>query len=443
LFPRLFDGQTFGGTRYMPLQLLVYAGMSKITGEFFVSTKIVVAIVVAALLALVYFGLRSIGCRRPEALALTGVVLAAGPVLEASLTNTGDSVAVVMQLAAVITITRRMDPRAVTLAGGLCGLAFLAKLSALWAPVAIAIWLFKAARRTLPTFLASYAATAGFGILAVYLASDGRVFDNLSLVSTGGYRSFYALTIGIPRVFVTLLNEYAQSTWLLIPLAALGLVIGAAQRRISLYQIATVLAVVVTFIVLTDWGAAWNHLIDLSVLLPIAAAEVVARTSGVELARRIASSLLLAAAVVGMAAGYFFQFRPQLSGSIRGLRPGVTDPRFPKSPLKGLVGPRDTFLSQDASIAVARGQRPVVLDPYMLLRILKQHPRWQRTLVRRIDAREFDKVVLLFKLDPSAAGFTRLDFGRAVASAIDRNYRLETTTSGGNRYWIYVPRLSS
>jgi hypothetical protein len=160
----------------------------------------------------------------------------------------------------------------------------------------------------------------------------------------------------------------------------------------------------------------------------------------VELARRIASSLLIAAAVVGMTAGYLFEFRPQLSGSIRGLLPGVADPRFPKSPLKGLVGPRDTFLSQDASIAVARGQRPVILDPYMLLRILKQHPQWQRTLVRRIDAREFDKVVLLFKLDPSAAGFTRLDFGRAVASAIDRNYRLEATTSGGNRYWIYVPR---
>ena len=94
-----------------------------------------------------------------------------------------------------------------------------------------------------------------------------------------------------------------------------------------------------------------------------------------ELARRIASSVLLTAAVVGMAAGYLFQVRPHLSGSIRGFLPGVADPRFPRSPLKGLVGPRDRLLSEDASIAVARGERPVVLDPYMLLRILKQHPR--------------------------------------------------------------------
>jgi hypothetical protein len=139
---------------------------------------------------------------------------------------------------------------------------------------------------------------------------------------TATIEAFTTWQSSIPRLFVTLLNEHAQSTWLLIPLAALGLLIGAAQRRISLYQIATVLAVVVTFIVLTDWGAAWNHLIDLSVLLPIAAAEVVVRTSAVELARRIASSLLIAAAVVGMTAGYFFEFRPQLSGSIRGFLPG-------------------------------------------------------------------------------------------------------------------------
>ncbi len=440
LYPPLFDGDAFGGTRYMPLQFLLYAGMSTLTGEFFVSGKIVVAIVAAALLALVYVGLRSIGCRRPEALAFTCVVLTAGPVLSASLSIAGDSVAVVMQLAAAITITRRHNHRAVILAGGLCGLAFLAKLSAVWAPIAIAIWLFKGARRTLPTFFASYAATAGFGILAVYLASDGRVFNNLALVSSGGYRSFHDLAFAVPRVFVTLLSEHAQSTWLLIPLAAAGLVISAAQRRLSLYQIATLVAVLVTYVELTDEGAAWNHLIDVSVLLPIAAAEVVVRTSAAELDRRIASCLLLTAATVAMAAGALFQFRPHLSGSIRGVRLGVADPQFPRSPLKGLVGPRDTFLSEDASIAVARGQKPVVLDPYMLLRILKQHPRWKRTLVRRIDAREFNKVLLLFKLDPQAAAFTRLDFGRAIASAVDRNYRLEATTSGGNKYWIYVPR---
>src|SRR5438034_11118599 len=89
LYPPLFDGESFGGTRYMPLQFLLYAGTSKLTGEFFVSGKIVAAIVATALLALVYFGLRNIGCRRPEAFALTGAVLAAGPVLLASLVIAG------------------------------------------------------------------------------------------------------------------------------------------------------------------------------------------------------------------------------------------------------------------------------------------------------------------------------------------------------------------
>ena len=98
--------------------------------------------------------------------------------------------------------------------------------------------------------------------------------------------------------------------------------IGAAQRRLSLYQIATLVAVLVTLVLLTDEGAASNHLIDVSVLVPIAAAEVVVRASGAELARRITSSLLIAAATVGMAAGYLFLFGPQLGGSIRGFWPG-------------------------------------------------------------------------------------------------------------------------
>ena len=73
----------------------------------------------------------------------------------------------------------------------------------------------------------------------------------------------------------------------------------------------------------------------------------------------------------------------------------------------------------------------------MLLRILRDHPDWEQALVQRIDAREFDKVVLLRELDPSSSWYTRVHFGRAVASAIDRNYRLAAKASG---YRIYVAR---
>jgi hypothetical protein len=67
-YPRLFDGQHFGGTRYMPLQFLLYAAASKVTGEQFVSAKIVVALIAACVLVVVYATLRRLGCSRLVAL---------------------------------------------------------------------------------------------------------------------------------------------------------------------------------------------------------------------------------------------------------------------------------------------------------------------------------------------------------------------------------------
>jgi hypothetical protein len=437
LYPPLFDGASFGGTRYLPLQFLLYAGGSHVTGEYFVSAKIVVAVVAAALLALVYVAVRSIGCCRAEALAATGTALATAPAMLASLALGGDSVAVLMQLGAVTTIVRRAGHRAAALAGGLCALAFLAKLSAVWAPLAIALWLFKRERRTLATFAASYLAIAVLGVLTVYLASDGRLVENLFLFSSGGARGLHAVVVDVPRRFVMMLGQDAQATWLLVPIAVLGLLIASARRQLSLYQLATLGAVLVTLAVLTDEGTYWNHLVDVSVLLPIVAAEFVVQTSSTDVPRRFASSLFLVVATVGMATGYLVHIGPHLGGSLRGIAFGVADPEFTKPPLKGLVDADDRILSEDASIVVATGQRPVVLDPYMLLRILRDHPDWEEALVQRIDAREFDKVVLLRDLDPSSSWYTRVHFGRAVASAIDRNYRLAAKASG---YRIYVAR---
>jgi hypothetical protein len=440
LYPPLFDGANFGGTRYTPLQFLLYAGAAKVTGEFFVSAKIIVTLIAAGLLAFIYVAVRSIGCRRSEALVVTGVAMASDAVLIACTSVAGDSLAVLLQLGAVTTVVRRHSRRATVLAGVLCALAFLAKLSAVWAPISIGLWYAIRSRPRFALFAASYVAAAGLGILAVAVASDGRVFDILSLVSTGRTQGAHGFAIDLPRKLLRLVIEHAQAAWLVAPLALLALLAGVARRRLSLYQLAALAAVVVTLVVLTDEGAYWNHLVDLAVLVPIVAAEFVVRAPSLGIDRRFASSALFAAAAFGLATGYAFHLSPRIGGSLRGLASGAAEPEFASPPLKGLVSEHDVILSEDASIPVSRGQRPVVLDPYMLLRILKAHPLWERALIRRIDARDFTKVVLLYKLDPTSTWYTRVDFGRAVATAIERNYRLKTQTSS---YWIYVPRKGS
>jgi hypothetical protein len=40
LYPPLHNGDSFGGTRYMPLQFVIHAGLARATGEYLVSAKV-------------------------------------------------------------------------------------------------------------------------------------------------------------------------------------------------------------------------------------------------------------------------------------------------------------------------------------------------------------------------------------------------------------------
>jgi len=55
----------------------------------------------------------------------------------------------------------------------------------------------------------------------------------------------------------------------------------------------------------------------------------------------------------------------------------------------------EPIFTEDPTIAVQRGQRPVALDSYMLLRVLRGRPALRRALVARFERREFGSVVLI------------------------------------------------
>jgi hypothetical protein len=104
---------------------------------------------------------------------------------------------------------------------------------------------------------------------------------------------------------------------------------------------------------------------------------------------------------------------------------------------------RMRLLSEDAYVPISLGQRPVVLDPFMLWSIAKRDPAARDDLVRRLDAREFDAVVLFDRPEARATStdvrlwYDRHHFGREIVDAIERNYRA-ASMSGGK--WIYEPR---
>jgi hypothetical protein len=54
-------------------------------------------------------------------------------------------------------------------------------------------------------------------------------------------------------------------------------------------------------------------------------------------------------------------------------------------PLQRWITAHDTILSEDPYVPVALGQVPVVMDPFMLLRIGTRHPDAVQALIERIE----------------------------------------------------------
>ena len=113
----------------------------------------------------------------------------------------------------------------------------------------------------------------------------------------------------------------------------------------------------------------------------------------------------------------------------------ATRDRIPR--LAGVVSDDERVLSEDPFVPASRGQRPVVLDSFMLITLLERHPEWRRDIVERIESAEFDKIVLYYVPDEAPQWYRRVHLGPDVVGAIEARYRPARHVDG---YWIYVPR---
>src|SRR5262249_21704886 len=70
LYPALFDGEHYGGTRYMPLPFVLQAGLARVVGDYLVAGKLLAYALTAVLGLELFVILRRVGCGRCAALAL-------------------------------------------------------------------------------------------------------------------------------------------------------------------------------------------------------------------------------------------------------------------------------------------------------------------------------------------------------------------------------------
>jgi hypothetical protein len=435
LYPSLYNGHAFGGTRYMPLQFVLHAGFARLTGEYLISTKLFGYASAVALYLLAFVVYRRISKSGALAVGLVAASLSSGIGLEAATTARGDALPAAFQLAAVAVITR--TSRWMTaLAGALCALAFASKLSAVWGAIAILIWLALRDRTRLLMFIGSLVGCSAVLLGIFEVASSGRMTDNVLSFALTGERGGITF-LGFATKVVAAAQESSTAMWILLPIAVAG-VVGAGLRRVTVYHVAFVVAAVVVIVVLTDVGAYTNHFLDVQILTGAVVAGVwrMAPPAAADVVR----AFVLAAVLLGTLASYITWVAYDAEAAARTLS-GRTQ-GYETVPLAGIVQRGDRILSENPYVPVSRGVDPVVLDAFMLRRIAHDHRDWQAALIREIDARRFTKVILLKRLDPTDTWWRDFDFGRPIISAIARNYRLRDLPgyyATPDHLWVYTP----
>jgi hypothetical protein len=440
LYPPLYDGRRYGGTRFMPLTILLNTAASKVTGEFLTSGKLVALGSMALLLVLVFLVLRQLGCAVSYSLALTTAVIATGTGFDAAMSIRGDAIAVFWQLGAVAVIAgarawakdRTRVMVALTLASAaLSTLGVLAKFSAVWAPLSISLWLLLRDRRALIVYVGAFTVLVLGSLTLFQFVSHGNMFDSVFGLAFAGVATANPVTR--MKVLGHDIFNVLRVVWVLFPIALLGVITALRNRHLSIYHLSFLCAVGVTGIIYMDVGVEMNHLIDLAVLTVIVVGDFLASIAS---ARDRSGILVLMTVLLiwTIPSSYALNVSINARDSMNSDN-GKGTQRSMEAALAGTVRPTDTILSFDPAVPVGLGQFPEVLDFFMFARIQAKDPQAATALADRIQRREFDKIVHIDDLTKPGFNGER-DFGPRVVAQIRANYRLAAHVRG---YYVYVP----
>jgi len=432
LYPPLVGDESFGGTRFMPLPVMLHAALSRLTGEYLVSGKLLAVATMLGVCVVMFGVLRGTGCPVPLSAGLVGVVLTTQTGLLAVTGLRADSLPLVLQLLAVATAFSSSSRRSTWIAAALAALAVTAKLHAVWAPAAIVVWLWAADRRRLRQFVVAYVGLTAVLLAMLTAVTGGRLVENVFGLSTAGITGPAGLLTSPYRLLHLLVAE-APGMWFLLPFALAVVGLAVRRRSVDPWQLSLLAALLVLLVVLGDEGTGGNQLLDTAVLTGIvvghSAGRGIPKIGSAGLSRTALGAIVVWIVVSGLAV--------TVAPAVREALHTLSDSsRYRAQPLAGIADSTTTVLSEDPYVPVSLGQDPVVLDPFMLPRIGRHEPAAVQALVGRIDAHDFDLVVLVEPLSRTEwwAGY---HFGPEVIAALERSYALTERVQG---YDIYRPR---
>lgn len=421
LYPELFNGSRIGGTRFFPVPIVVNAVLAAPIGDVFVAGKIINALSVVALSGLVMYSARRLaGLGILGSITLGLVVPMSTLGLWMATTVRFDAVGSVIGLAALTTLAAdRGTGRSGWWSGILAALAVFARPTTVWSPLALLheTW----GTRNLKRVVISGAATSIALLVAVLVASEGRFFDVVALTISG------EMTVG--DALLAPFRMAGAADWIAIALVLTPLLfLGWTDPNARVFRIAFLYSSALTLAAFTDPGAAFNHLLD-----PLVLGVVLAGFGAKRLQERFGDEGRL---VVGLTLVIVAVFGVMTVIDLLDIRTaGSKD--YPLDPVASLVPPGTTALFEDPGLAVARGEHPVVLDPFMVSRIRGQVGDDARSwLTAAVSDGSFDRLVLLTLLGSTAQPVEDSNFFVEFWEAAESNY---CHIGSVDRFHVYEP----
>jgi hypothetical protein len=419
LYPEWFDGAHIGGTRFFPIPLITHAVLAWVTDDVVAAGKLMNLMAIATVAALITVSaLRFAKLPWPLAVGL-GCALLASPIgIDLSSTIRYGPEAAALSLGALIAYMAFPGRVGTAVAGSLATLAVFAKPTTAWA--ALALLIVAVADRRIRDLVVAGATSTIVLSLAFYLWSQGRFLDTVRLLFAGTTDPLYSAMA--PFRFSVGLQGAAPAFFL----AVVPALIGIRDQRARLFSIAWALATVVALLAYTGEGIQENHLL-----------EMVATTIALSaFGWRAVLDRIPATGEMAMVGALAIVVAMGLLTVIDELNP-FRRATHPRDPVAELVPADGYVLFEDPGLAVAREQRPVVLDAFMVARLPgPEGDRARAWLLGELRRRAFDHVVLINDPVEKADWYRDRHFGGAFVGVLLEGY-CETGTASS--FYVYSP----
>lgn len=414
----------YGGSRYFPLHFVLNAALMKLNGSPLVSGFAVSGLAILLLVAGVYALLRTMNVPRAMAASCSAFVLVARPAQEALLAIKADGLAAALNVWGAVAALSLAGSLGVAVAALLFTLAFATKATTVSGLGASVAWLWFSDRRSMALgLLLAVAAGMALVLATMYAASGGVAFDVIGASATAGGTLRDMLTAPL-----TLARQARRvpETLVFIQIGFAAAVLVLMQPRPlsnpALLFFAAVLAV--TTLVFGSPGTDTNHLVDLHVASIVLAASWLATRKTPEY--DFASAALVVAALAATLS---------LVSGLANARTEARRGRFAEA-LRLIPDTSRPILAQNPLVPVAAGQRPYLLDPFLIRVHVDRDPSFGEPLWRAIRAHSFSAVVL--ERDPGTVpDLYRLILGDRFVQEIERSYEVVGTV--GTRT-VYLPK---